>query len=279
MRAQKTSMRILVTDTCNLRCNFCHNEFQPTPTSPHPVGRLRIDIAKVEELARRELNLHELRSLKISGGEPTLEKEATHELLRFGRRIGFPNRIVLSNFVAATESVLKELSESGLTELRLMLPSFDPTEYARVTRAARSQLQRVLARAAYARTIGIKVRANMVVSDPSGSRKRELGLSALYAEFRKHLQSLDELSFIVDARLPDTANAFEEYSDELAHLGHTQERTYRKLDVITTEGLRLCLRTCEDWESLAVSVSSDELRIVAPDLTPIRFVKGRAYLA
>ena len=72
-------LRILVTNSCNYQCPFCHNEGQSSDKS---IKTMDFDKFKIIIDALKDEDIHEI---CFSGGEPFLEKKLV-EMIRYAYR-------------------------------------------------------------------------------------------------------------------------------------------------------------------------------------------------
>jgi molybdenum cofactor biosynthesis enzyme MoaA len=120
-------LRILLTEQCNLSCNFCHNEGQPArdallAATPHEIGRIVADLREWREVR-----------VKLSGGEPTLHP-------RLGEYVdavvagGATDVTVITN--ANRPDVLAKIVPAGRFRVSVNVPASVPVEYERMTRGS-----------------------------------------------------------------------------------------------------------------------------------------------
>jgi GTP 3',8-cyclase len=179
-----TSLRISVTDRCNIRCFYCMPE-----TEVRFVPRAEIlDFEEIERFARIAASLG-IDKLRLTGGEPLLRRDLP---VLVSRLAAIPRILDLA---LTTNGVLLEkfaapLYEAGLRRLNVHIDTLDRERFARITR--RDDLPRVLAGLAAAQRAGyakIKLNAvavkNLVEPDivPLARFARENGFEVRYIEF------------------------------------------------------------------------------------------------
>jgi GTP 3',8-cyclase len=130
------SLRISVTDRCNLRCEYCMPEEEYVWLPRH-------DILQFEEIARLAGLFTELgvRRVRITGGEPLLRRDLPNLVrqLAAGGTLDdvalTTNGVLLSDFAAA-------LRDAGLHRVTVSLDTLQPDRFGALTRS--NELARVL---------------------------------------------------------------------------------------------------------------------------------------
>ncbi len=148
-------LRISVTDRCNFRCTYCM-----------PAEGLawlpRADVLTFEELervARLLVERHGIRSIRLTGGEPTVRAHLP-ELVR--QLAALPVDLALTTNGATLADVAVELAAAGLRRVNVSLDSLQPERFAALTR--RDALSDVLAGIDAALAAGLApVKVNAVV--------------------------------------------------------------------------------------------------------------------
>ncbi len=130
------SLRVSVTDRCNLRCRYC------MPAEGMTWLR-RDELATDEELVRLTAVLVSLgvSDIRITGGEPLVRAGITDILARLRALPGVAEISMTTNGVLLAEH-LDALVEAGLDRLNVSVDSLDPGRFAQITR--RNDLTRVL---------------------------------------------------------------------------------------------------------------------------------------
>lgn len=270
----RATLRFLVTDRCNLRCGFCHNEFQ---------GTLRSGSAPTwdDDLVRQMLaeaalatSLH----VKFSGGEPLLRWQELSRLVTLSREAGASDLAVFTNLTLITEEKLGTLAGWGVSRLTVNLPSFDPETYAGRTGQSRWNRDAVIQSLTIARRYGIDVQLNMVLPafrDKAELRRRitqELETGWAYAD------SWDRMSFIADdwSARPDQVRGW--IREVIGQLPGATERDCPPVRSFEFgwRGKSLLASKCTAWASGRERYEAD-LYIVPPGRTLTEFKRGRAY--
>jgi molybdenum cofactor biosynthesis enzyme MoaA len=260
--ARGFALRLLLTDRCNLRCSFCHNEFQgnakrgATPT--FNIALLDSIVAKARDEA-----IAEPLSLKLSGGEPTLYLDRCVDLLRWGTSHALDRRILLSNLARELDSAdVANLRTSGLTEVRVNIPSAKPDTYAAITgislgrarkatEIVRSNMQRLS-------DAGIAVQVNRVLASVQATSELVEDMSELA------LWGVSHFRFIADDRqrgwsVPELTRLENDLAIQAPSVASHEFTVCRQLDSESTDDDR------HDWY------------ITPPGKRLTIFERGRAY--
>ncbi len=116
------SLRISITNRCNLRCIYCHNEGDARSLKQEASPRTFVNIVNVAKSFGID-------KVKFSGGEPLMRKDF-EDILK-----ALPP---LKDVSATTNGTLlaeraKSLAESGLHRINISLPSLSPEIYRKMT--------------------------------------------------------------------------------------------------------------------------------------------------
>jgi cyclic pyranopterin phosphate synthase len=150
-----TSLRISVTDRCNIRCFYCMpNEnvrFKP-----------REELLTFEEIVRfaqvaASLGVNKLR---LTGGEPLVRADLHKLVAQLAQIDGIDDLALTTNGILLAEQA-QGLKDAGLTRLNISLDTLDEATFQRIAR--REGIDRVLAGIATAQQVGFeKTRLNAV---------------------------------------------------------------------------------------------------------------------
>ena len=194
-----TSLRISVTDRCNIRCFYCMpNEnvrFRP-----------RHEILTFEEITRfvRVVSQMGVRRLRLTGGEPLVRAELPRLVEMLAGLPGVEDLALTTNGILLTESAA-ELRSAGLERLNISLDTLREDVFQKISR--REGLDRVLAGIAAAQAAGFqRIRLNAVAIHgltedevvPLARFARARGLELRFIEYmpldaEQHWQSSDVL--------------------------------------------------------------------------------------
>src|SRR6188508_2997352 len=150
-----TDLRISVTDRCNFRCTYCMPEegMQWLPREE------LLTFEELERLARLLVERHGIRSIRLTGGEPTVR---AHLPVLVEKLAALPVDLALTTNGATLRSVAPELAAAGLRRVNVSLDSLQPERFAALTR--RDQLADVLAGIDAAVDAGLApVKVNVVI--------------------------------------------------------------------------------------------------------------------
>ena len=126
------SLRMSITDRCNLDCIYCHNEGYTGRGNEMSVDTI-VNIVKVAH----GLGIDRL---KLSGGEPLLRKDLEDVLLRLPDM----KDISLTTNATLIKGRALSLKEAGLDRVNISLDTLDPDKYRRITRSKRGTFDSVL---------------------------------------------------------------------------------------------------------------------------------------
>ncbi|HZX43543.1 MAG TPA: radical SAM protein, partial [Myxococcaceae bacterium] len=149
------SLRLSVTDRCNLRCSYCMPE-------PDYVWLPKKELLTFEELDRITgifctLGVDKVR---LTGGEPLLRSEITTLVRELAARPGIRDLAMTTNGVLLAERA-RNLREAGLRRLTVSLDTLRPERFQALTRA--DLHARVLAGIEAARAEGFPLKLDTVV--------------------------------------------------------------------------------------------------------------------
>ena len=149
------SLRVSVTDRCNLRCNYCmpQEEYVWLP---------REELLTFEEIARlvdvfTSLGVEDVR---LTGGEPLLRRNLEHLVEMLGQDPALADLALTTNGVLLAENA-ERLRAAGLKRLTISLDTLRPERFQALTR--RDLHARVLAGIAAAIAAGFSVKLNSVM--------------------------------------------------------------------------------------------------------------------
>ncbi len=203
------SLRISVTDRCNIRCFYCMPDggvtFQP-----------RAEILSYEELERvvRVAVAHGVDKVRITGGEPLLRRDLSVLVAGLAAVPGVRDLALTTNAVLLARDA-QALHDAGLRRLNIHLDTLDRARFLQMTR--RDDLARVLEGIEAARSLGFSLKLNAVaVRDlnepdilPIARFCRENGIEARFIEFmpldgqglwdRSKVMSADEMRHVISA--------------------------------------------------------------------------------
>lgn len=116
------NLRICVTEKCNLKCFFCHREWNPSGNyslGPREISRI-IEVASSLGINR----------VKITGGEPLLRSDIV-EIVRMISPLIEEVSLVTNGILL--EDYASDLKNAGLSRVNVNLPSLIPSRYRNIT--------------------------------------------------------------------------------------------------------------------------------------------------
>lgn len=148
-------LRISVTDRCNFRCTYCMPAEGLTWLPREEV----LTFEELERLARLLVERHGIRSIRLTGGEPTVR---AHLPVLVSKLAALPIDLALTTNGATLASQAGPLAEAGLRRVNVSLDSLQADRFAALTR--RDELPAVLAGIDAALAAGLTpVKVNVVV--------------------------------------------------------------------------------------------------------------------
>lgn len=178
------SLRVSVTDRCNIRCYYCMPE-AGVPFTPHA------EILRYEEIARfvRIAVSLGVTKVRITGGEPLVRRDLPRLVSMLGEIGGLREIALTTNAVLLAEQA-EALHAAGLRRLNVHLDTLDRERFRQIAR--RDDLERTLNGLARARDLGfapIKLNAVAVkgLTEPDivplARYAREQGFEVRFIEF------------------------------------------------------------------------------------------------
>ena len=290
-----SSLRISVTDRCNIRCFYCMpNEnvrFKP-----------RHEILTFEEIARfvRVVSQMGVRRLRLTGGEPLVRAELPRLVAQLAALPGIEDLALTTNGILLVEQAA-ELRRAGLQRLNISLDTLREEVFQQISR--REGLDRVLAGIAAAQEAGFeRIRLNAVAIHglteveivPLARFARERGLELRFIEYmpldaEQHWRSEDVLDGAAIRRAlevefgplvpvgrdhPSQPASDFQYADGGGRIGLIQPVSQPFCEAcdrlrLTAEGqVRNCLFSTAEWDARAVlrgGGSDDELADLVRD--------------
>ncbi len=128
-------LRISVTDRCNFRCTYCMPEEGMTWLPRSEV----LTFEELERIARLLVERHGIRSIRLTGGEPTVR---AHLPVLVSKLAALPVDLALTTNGATLRTCARDLAGAGLRRVNVSLDSLQPERFAALTR--RDELANVL---------------------------------------------------------------------------------------------------------------------------------------
>ncbi|MFO0013481.1 MAG: GTP 3',8-cyclase MoaA [Planctomycetota bacterium] len=150
-----TSLRLSVTDACNIRCRYCMPE---TVNGFMPQDRL-MSFDAIERVVRT-LAQAGIRKIRLTGGEPLMRPRLT-ELVERLSEIPDLDQIAMTTNGMLLADAMSDLAAAGLTHINISLDTLREEAFRRMSR--REGLDRVLTGIDAAVASGLPVRLNAVL--------------------------------------------------------------------------------------------------------------------
>ena len=144
-----TELRVSVTPRCNLKCFFCHKEWDPSVKEIS-----RDELLRTIEVARS----FGVRRLKITGGEPLLRGDLPQIISAASAMI---EEVSITTNGTLLSGLSGDLKRAGLARANVNLPTLVPERYARICGVG--IIDKALDGINAASSEGIPVKVNMVV--------------------------------------------------------------------------------------------------------------------
>jgi cyclic pyranopterin phosphate synthase len=123
------SLRISITDRCNIRCFYCmpeHNaEFLPRSSV--------LTFEEIERLARLMVHRCGVRDIRITGGEPLVRRDCVKLVAMLAKIDGLDDLSMTTNGMLLREKAA-ELRAAGLQRLNISLDTLDEATFVKITR-------------------------------------------------------------------------------------------------------------------------------------------------
>ena len=296
------SLRISVTDRCNIRCFYCMPEDNVNYVAREEI----LSFEEIERFVRVAASLG-VTKVRVTGGEPLVRKDLPVMIRKLARIPGIQDLALTTNGVLLARHA-EALYDAGLRRLNVHLDTLDRERFLRITR--RDDLPKVLEGLNAAQRLGfgpIKINAvavkNLVEPDlvPLVRFGRERGFEVRFIEFmpldaqglwsRENVLSADEIIEVLsreiaplieipdrDPRAPATEYRF---ADGIGHVGFIASVTRpfclncNRLRLTSDGKVRYCLFAIEETDV------KELLRNGAPDheiASAIRACVGEKWL-
>ncbi|MEW6069979.1 MAG: GTP 3',8-cyclase MoaA, partial [Candidatus Thermoplasmatota archaeon] len=164
------SIRLSLTQRCNLKCFYCHNEGQDWSDKELSIQELD----KILELARK-LNI---RKVKFTGGEPLLRKDIV-EIVEAASK--YMTEISMTTNGISLSKYAEELKAKGLKRVNISLDTLNPERYKAITNSGKLADALTGIEAAYkARLFPIKLNMVLLKGINEGEVPAMLNFAARY---------------------------------------------------------------------------------------------------
>ena len=153
------SLRISVTDRCNLRCTYC----MPKAAFAHHLFLAQDDLLTFDEIERlaRIFISRGVRKIRLTGGEPLLRPHLENLIARLAQLPGLEELALSTNGLLLAEKA-ESLRAAGLERINLSLDAIDDGVFGTINGMGRPATS-VLYGLDAALAAGLRVKVNMVV--------------------------------------------------------------------------------------------------------------------
>lgn len=162
-------LRILVTNSCNYRCPFCHNEGQE---KSEQIGMMSKESFK---LLIDYLDGQELSEINFSGGEPFMHKEIV-DMIVYANDHTICDISCATNLSLITDEHIARLAKTRV-KFNIQFPFVSEDDFARST--GTGKLCRVLGRIKAVKSAGIKIGLNTVIQSADNEITEQMVMFAL----------------------------------------------------------------------------------------------------
>lgn len=158
-------LRLLLTDECNYSCPYCHNEGQFSRKNFIGLDKIHKLVSFIEE------NKVHVRSLTLSGGEPTLHKNLVE--IVYALRTVTPNISMVTNGELLNTEKIDALAKAGLEYIKFGIDSLTSEKTKPQNLNSKSTPTKVMSNLFYSKQILPKTLVNTVVSKYNINKIRE----------------------------------------------------------------------------------------------------------
>ncbi len=155
MPAAGWTLRVAVTQRCNLRCAYC------MPATGAPAGPPPLPLETLAELVVWLGGQVPLEKVRVTGGEPTTRRGLAEFVRRLTHTPGAPEITMTTNGVLL-EQIAEKLAAAGLRRVNVSLDTLDPDDFRVLTRGGDVTAARRGIRAALTAGLG-PVKVNSVL--------------------------------------------------------------------------------------------------------------------
>ena len=125
----QVSLRLSITDRCNLRCDYC----MPAEGVPHLEHREVLRYEEALAVARALSEVRPLRKVRVTGGEPLVRRGVVQFIALLASALPGVELCLTTNG-ALLAPVAGALKDAGLRRVNVSLDSLDPDRYRALTR-------------------------------------------------------------------------------------------------------------------------------------------------
>ena len=153
------TLRVSLTDVCNLACVYCVDPAPKTDTIiEEPIPKTALTIDKFVEVVKVLHTILQLENIRLTGGEPTLYRQLI-PMLESLSTLNIPMKMTSNGFLLSHKAV--ELKRAGLTDINISLDAIDPAVSFKMSK--RRNLHKILDGIEKSIEVGLNVKINCVV--------------------------------------------------------------------------------------------------------------------
>jgi molybdenum cofactor biosynthesis enzyme MoaA len=259
--------RFLICNNCNLKCDYCHNDYQ---------GGIDFQISErnfSKEIIYKTLKEYDhvnIDNIKISGGEPFLKPKEVNEIIEFSSNIN-KKIVILTNATIYNNDLFNKIIEHKVHEIRINLPTFDISKYKYITKANDKEVNILYDNIFYFANNNIPITLNVV-------------LICHFNEIKKFIQNylktvtttyksieIKSIRFIINDWLPDKNVYFDKACKELTSLTNSSGSLRRgRIIDFNDYYIPISLIKCDMNEE-------SDLYFIPPGIVLKERIKGKVY--
>jgi len=116
------SLRISLTQRCNFKCFFCHQEGEHNPGPELTLNEVEQIVSIAQELG--------IKYIKLTGGEPLLRKDIVEVVRRIRPHV---EEVSMTTNASRLAPLAKSLKEAGLARVNISLHTLNPDKFKKIT--------------------------------------------------------------------------------------------------------------------------------------------------
>lgn len=186
-------LRVSVIDQCNLRCRYCMPREVFNDDYVYLSRQQMLSFDEITRVARSFTQLG-VQKIRLTGGEPLLRKQLDLLIIQLAALRTLedqPVELALTTNGLLLAQKARLLADAGLHRVTVSLDAIDPMRFQQMADDPGANPQQVLEGIAEAKSMGLKLKANMVVQKgvneeeilPMAAAFRDLGVSLRFIEF------------------------------------------------------------------------------------------------
>jgi len=266
MESKTKNIKFLITHRCNFKCTWCHNEFQGNFFREIYKNKGIFDAGKVKKLISILKNAgYDRFIVKFSGGEPLLNKNEIFNILKFLKNVNILKKILITNLSLADHSTLLKIVQYKFDEVRVNIPSFNPSFYSKITNSSDIFLFKAIKNCCYLIENGIHIRLNVVLN-PDILKDDPFSFINDYIKASKKALNANYFAFIIDDKIPEKKRYFYALRDKL-EIASSEATVYRRKRIFEAmiNNKKVAIILCSDWEKIdLINNETTDLYVLPP---------------